>query len=249
MNINTVVKYLCALIVLIGIDAIMARPAAALTMDNGNYQVQMDDYDMTTGTTSDSGQKPADNTAQTVEGEYTGTNYKVKAGFDYNYPFTAYSFTLSQTMVDFGILSATNPVIRDLQLTVDNPPPHGYQVLAAEDHVLLSNTGNYPIPDTSCDNGSCSDSVAAPWSSTLTYGFGYRCEDKAGSACDPSFANQDYYKEFPDLSKKEAAGVIMQGKEASKTATSQITYKVNISGTQQPGKYSNHISYIAAPGY
>src|SRR5258706_14905223 len=77
------------------------------------------------------------------------------------------SLSVSQSIIDFGILSATNPVTRSLRLNV-TAGFDGYQILASEDHPLLSASAA-TIPDTSCDNGSCSSLTPAPLSNTLTY--------------------------------------------------------------------------------
>ncbi len=160
----------------------------------------------------------------------SGTNYTIET----NKPF-GFSFSLSQDVVDFGKLTATNPVIRDVDLTITSFG--NYQLLAAQDHPLRTQN-NLIIPDTTCDNGSCSEITAAPWSNTLTYGFGYKTE-----------AMQDnMYKQFGDSSRNEAMQSFLQGGKAQNQQPT-LTYKVNISGTQTPGAYSNSVIFIATPDY
>lgn len=147
----------------------------------------------------------------------------------------AFSFTLSQNSISFGPLQATNPVIRELNLQLTSL--RGYQVLAAADHSLQKQAQIF-IPDTTCDNGSCSEFTPAPWKNTLTYGFGYRQETMEA----------DNYKQFADLSRNESLQPIFEGLQAQ-NVKKKITYRVNISGTQPSESYTNTIFYIATPDY
>ena len=54
--------------------------------------------------------------------------------------------------------------------------------------------------------------------------------------------------EIPDLSRNEAPILLSEDGEAKKQQI-PLTYKVNISGTQEEGTYSNTIFYIATPNY
>ena len=161
------------------------------------------------------------------------------------------SLSVSQSIIDFGILSATNPVTRSLRLNV-TAGFDGYQILASEDHPLLSASAA-TIPDTSCDNGSCSSLTAAPWSNTLTYGFGYRCNTISGGAggtdCINGFEEEDNFKHFGNIGKNQPLIPIMAGANGDGAHQTEIIYKVNISGAQKPGEYNNTITYIAVPDF
>jgi len=167
-----------------------------------------------------------------------GTNYTVRSN-----DFTPFSLSISNGVIDFGKLSATNPVIRTSDIAITSNRP--YTVFAIQSNPLRLNE-RITIPDTTCDNGSCSETTAAPWTNTLTYGFGYRCDGNTN--CQPDFKDNTYYRQFPDNTKKEIPQVILQGAEG-KNADAKITYKINISGTQQEGAYDNIITYIATPSY
>ena len=147
----------------------------------------------------------------------------------------AFSFSLSQNVIDFGKLTATNPVLRDISLTITSKS--SYQILTSQDHPLRTKN-NLIIPDTTCDNGSCSEITEAPWANTLTYGFGYRTDAM----------QDDMYKQLADLSRNEAFQSVLQGGNVQ-NRQSKFTYKVNISGTQTPGAYSNSVTIIATPDY
>ena len=60
---------------------------------------------------------------------------------------STFSFSITEPLVDFGILSATNPVIRTTTLKISSPGS-GYQVFAYANHVLLSKK-NSTIPSPS----------------------------------------------------------------------------------------------------
>jgi hypothetical protein len=222
--------------------------ARADSMSNANYIIDMGSFNATSGKASNSNYKVATTVGETGPGLYTGKNYKVKNGFEYIYPTSsAFSFSLSETLIDFGILSATNPVTRTTTLTVNNPSV-AYKVIGYEDHPLLAGSGAR-INDATCDNGSCTEITAALWSNTLTYGFGFRCDNIAGTDCETGFKSSDDYKQFADISKKDSPQPVMTGMVSGGKRQSKVTYKVNISGTQQPGTYTNSITYIAIPSF
>jgi hypothetical protein len=209
----------------------------------------MGNLDMTAGKPSNSNYKVLNTGGQTAPGPYANSNYQVKSGFEYIYPIQNFTFSLSSTAIDFGILSATNPVTRTNTLTVSNQSASGYQVTAYENHQLSIPATGAIIPDTTCDNGSCTETTAALWSNSLTYGFGYRCDNLSGTDCASGFTTTDYYKQFTDNSKSETAQAVMSGNNVGSNKQAQITYKVNISRTQPPGTYTNNIIYIATPTF
>ncbi|MBI2420509.1 MAG: hypothetical protein HYV38_00280 [Candidatus Levybacteria bacterium] len=185
---------------------------------------------------------------QIAPGLYSGANYKVRAGFQYISSIIPFSFSISSNFVDFGVLTPTNPVTRTQTLTVGNQSASGYVVTAYENHQLLVPASGALIPDTTCDSGTCTESSSAAWTSTLTYGFGYRCDAVTTNYCASGFSTSTFYKQFADNSGSEVAQTVMTGTTA-RDQQSQITYKVNISGTQAAGQYTNVITYVATPTY
>ena len=179
-------------------------------------------------------------------GLYSGTNYRVRSGFQYIYTLYPFSFTISQTTIDFGTITPTNYVIRNNILTINNQSAGGYTVTSSENHPLLVPASGSMIPDTRCDNGLCSPIAATAWISTLTYGFGYRCDNVSGTDCVTDFSDSTFYKPF---SASPSATIVMNGINAGKNKKAQITYKVNVSSTQPAGTYSNLINYIATPTF
>lgn len=228
---------------------ISTQPVAAFTMSNLNYILEMGNLNSFAGKKSNDQFTLTDTGGQLAPGLYSGTNYKVKAGFQYIYPFVAFRFSISNLFIEFGTISPTTPVTRTNILTVSNGSAYGYQVTAFENHQLLSPSSGQIIPNTTCDAGTCTTTTAAAWTSTLTYGFGYRCDNLSGTDCSSDFATSTFYKQFPDDSAGQSPVAVMTGTNIGRNKQGQITYKVNISGAQPAGLYSNVITYIATPTY
>jgi len=223
--------------------------ASAQTMSNGSYIIQMGNLNMSAGKPTGSGFKLLFTAGQTSPGLYSGTNYKVRAGFEYIKSIIPFRFTVSDTFIDFGTVSPTVPVLRTNLLTVSNSSAFGYQVTTSQNHNLRVNTTGAEIPQTTCNGGgtgNCTTSTAALWDDPLTYGFGYRCDNINGTDCDPQFATTDYYRPFIS---SPSAIMVMHGPNAGKNKIIQVTYKLNIAGSQTAGLYTNVINYIATPTF
>ncbi|MBI4091723.1 MAG: hypothetical protein HY427_00755, partial [Candidatus Levybacteria bacterium] len=89
--------------------------------------------------------------------------------------------------------------------------------------------------------------TAAAWTSPLTYGFGYRCDNVSGSDCSSAFATTNFYKQFASEEAVEPAQVVMSTSNVGRNRQGKITYKINISASQPAGIYQNVIKYIATP--
>jgi len=227
----------------------------AITMSDNNYVLEFGTLESAAGLSSGANNKLNISLGQTAPGLFTGTNYKVRSGFQYIKSIIPFSFTIDSIGIDFGILSPTFAQTRTNTLTVGNGSANGYQVTAYEDHQLYGPNFNF-IPNTTCDNGSCNTQTAAVWTSSTTYGFGYNCSDSNTPTHCPtggnSFTNNTYYKQFADLTRNQTAQTVMQATTANKATSSAsvtITYKVNISGTQAAGVYRNDLFYVATPLY
>ncbi len=175
-----------------------------------------------------------------------GVNFKVKTGFENIPSGSFFSVSISEEVIDFGKLSPTNPIVRTVDLSVDSLSASGYSILVSENHPLENNQTN--IPDTTCDNGECDQEKAGAWTNTLTYGFGYRCDNTIGTDCNSSFSMANSYKHFADISNGETATSVMAG-IGSKQKSVRLSYKVNISRNQSQGTYANVITYIAVPNF
>lgn len=222
---------------------------AYTTMSSNTYKLKMGNFDTFAGKSSNSNYKAGITGGELGPGLYSGTNYKVRAGFQYINSIIPFQFSVSSQFVNFSTLTPGTPLTRTHTLTISNGSANGYVVTAYEDHPMRLFNYGINIPDTTCDSGSCSETTAALWNNPLTYGFGYRCDDITGTNCPSAFSTSNYYKQFADAEKSENPQVVMSGSNVGRNFKSQITYKINIASTQQAGLYQNIITYIATPTY
>jgi len=227
---------------------LFAAPSAlAQSAQNSMYKIQIENINSFADPNRSENIKPTNNNAGN---ELSGVNYKIDLGEKYSPGSSSFIFSISGTELDFGSLSPTNPVIRNNILKIKNANMAGYKVSGIENHQLTEGKKGVKIPDTTCDNGRCTDYSSDKWENTLTYGFGYRCDSSKNSCVekDNSFSKENFYKQFPDSSKDETPTTIMsEGSSLGQEA--RITYKVNISSSQPRGLYSNTITFIAIPSY
>lgn len=220
----------------------------ASTMSNDSFIIQEGNLDSFAGISSGNGIKLNQTGGETAPGLIKGNNYTLRSGFQYVNSIIRFSFSLSNTVIDFGTLSPTNPVTRAHLITISNGSAFGYQVSAYEDHELKTDTDI--IPNTACDSGTCNSTVPSSWTNTLTYGFGYRCDNITGKDCAPGFiGDSSLFKTFANAANNETPQPVMIGTTASKYRQSTITYKVNVSATQPGGDYTNQIIYVATPTF
>lgn len=204
-----------------------ASPVNAQIMSNREYILSVDDSN------------PASNIA--TQGSEINSEIRISKPF---------SIRLSTDIIDFGSLVPTNSIIRTADLEIENPNEYGYSVLVSENEPLsaTSQTNKTFISDTTCDNGLCSAQAASEWTNTLTYGFGYRCDNLRGTGCDSSFTDLNSYKHFPNIANNEDPVSIMTG-IGSISSKVRIHYKVNISANQTKGLYNNKITYLGIPNF
>lgn len=224
-------------------------PVSAINMSNTNYRLQMGTFNTAGGLSTGDSNKINITLGETAPGLYSGDNYKVRAGFQYISSIIKFRFTITEQLVDFGVLTPGTAVTRTHSLIVTNGSAAGYSVTATESSQLLNPTTGEVIPDTTCDDGTCTQTTSAAWTSALTYGFGYRCDNETGTDCASGFSDSTYYKQFPDSSKNEAGQSVMSGTNVGKNKRVRITYKANIATTQQGGFYRNFVNYVATPTF
>ena len=220
----------------------MHNVAIADTVYNDNYSIDVDTIDTNPQPTPKSPQQVLGSVTQSLKSDFTtGPNYTVNESTD------SFGFGLSQDAIDLGVLSASNPVIRTSEIYLTNSEKGG-QVLTYQNHPLFSQDKK-TIEDTTCDNGACTETTAAPWGSSLTYGFGFRCDSDATGICDQQFNASNAFKQYPDDSRGEQSQPIVLSNRSNGSSTSKITYKVTISGTQTQEGYYNTITYLAIPNF
>lgn len=221
--------------------------AKALTMSNSNFILKMGNFNSFAGRKTGSGFTLTDTGGQLGPGLYSGTNYKVRAGFQYISSIIKFRFRITETRIDFGPLTATNPVTRIQNLLVDNGSAAGYAVTASESRQLTNDASAATIPNTTCDSGTCTTTTASPWTSTLTYGFGYNCAGVSSpNVCASGFIDNTYFKSF---AASPSAATVMTSTNVGRNQEVQLTYKVNIAATQPSGSYTNTIQFVATPTF
>lgn len=222
----------------------------ALTMSDGNNVITTKGLNVASGFTENEDYKLRSATDDSNAEILEGVNFKIKKGFENLKSIPPFSISLSSGIIDFGILSPTNPIVRTVDLATQSSAVYGYSVLVSENKSLASTppSSRVFIPDTTCDKGECGVYNASAWINALTYGFGYRCDNLAGVDCDNSFVKANSYKRFPNIANNDDPISIMAG-IGSNDSKVRISYKVNISGNQTQDTYSNVITYIAVPNF
>lgn len=217
------IKRLIILLLPIVFLAMYCAPLYAFTISNDNYILQIN---------------PALKDPQEANAPTTPSAPPIRK------PILPFGVTISQSFIDFGILSPTYPVIRTNNISITKGSASGYQLLAFNDHPLENSAKNI-IPDTSCNSGSCTTTLSEPWTSTLSYGLGYRC-DLETQGCN-AFLDSNSFMRFAHEGDAEQPYAMIKSVKSLEQA--QITYKLNISKTQNQGFYTNTITYLAIPMY
>lgn len=220
---------------------------AQSSMSNNLYIIRWPNLNSFAGKPSSADYSLGITGGQISPGLYSGSNYKVRAGFQYIHSIIPFSFSISSVFIDFGPITPGSPVTRTNTLTISNGSAYGYSVLANENHPLRNLATGFTIPDTTCDSGTCDEATSAEWVNLTTFGFGYRCDNITGTDCNSDFSNANYYKQFASSESAELIQPVMIGANVGREITSEITYKINISSTQPAGTYQNAIMYIAIP--
>lgn len=204
------------------------EPASALTMKNDTYMLELQ---------LESEQKPTPTITEPAKvlGEETKRS-------DF------FTFSISPELVDFGPLDPTNPVLRKSTLRITSADANGYAIYASENHSPAAVTGT-SIPNTSCDDGNCSQTIASLWTNVLTYGFGYRCESKEPNRCVSGFENADTFMRFSDESLKESPSLVLFSRGRKGDEQASITYKMTVAQNQEKALYQNVVTYIAIPAF
>ena len=212
-------------------------------LSSDNYQIQLGNFNMTSGTKTSSTYNLTDTVGQTAAEFFTSSGYHVKAGFQYLYTLYDFSFSLSSLAISLTPTPNTFTV-GSHTLTV-TAPGQGYSVTAYETSKLKDSAGA-TIPDTTCDSGTCTESAGSAWVTPTHNGFGYNV---SGDDHDPDFTSSSVFRPFPDLSASEPPATIMTTAVAGKNRLATVTYQLSISGAQAAGDYSTQIIYLATPVY
>lgn len=221
--------------------------ALADTLTSPAFEIDMSTINITGGSKSSASFKLTDTVGQTFQGRFDSAGYVLKAGFQYIYTQTPFTFTISNLDLNFGSLISGTPSLLTNLLTVTTGSAYGYTVKTIEDHPLRLNNGVTTIPDTSCDLASpCTQSDATVWADNARYGFGYNIQGTDVDIAD--FVNNSYFRPFPVQNLDQPATIMSRVGVATNSAAT-VTYKVNISGAQAAGTYQNNLQFIAIPSF
>lgn len=220
--------------------------AQAENMSSDSYQIQFGNFNVTSGQKSSSSYSVTDTVGQIAPGEFTGTGYVVKAGFQYIYPFKTFSFKISKLTIALGDLTYGSFNTDSHTLIVDTDGAGGYAVRAFETHPLRLQNGTTTIPDTTCDAGTCSETTAQVWTDATNPGFGF---NMTGDDVAADFVNSTYFRQFANLAGAESMQTIMSGSSMSTNRNATVTYKVAPQGNQEAGNYETLVVFTAIPTY
>lgn len=220
---------------------------SAQEMSSENFKVQGGNFNMTSGEKSSANFKLSDIVGQTAAGQFSSKGYYLQAGFQNSALGSIFSFTISPTIIDFGLLKPDAPVEKSLHLTIVNGDVLGYRVSVSENQ-SLSTAAQAEIADTLCDADNekpCSIGKSAKWIDTKTYGLGYHVFAKTAPQ---DFADDNFFRPFPALSRNEPPRVILESQSKNIKDSALMTVKVNIGPNQPVGNYRNIISFTAVAG-
>ncbi|MBI3379541.1 hypothetical protein HY029_02160 [Candidatus Gottesmanbacteria bacterium] len=151
-------------------------------MNSQNYRIDGGNFNMTSGNKSSKNFKLSDVVGQTGANIFASKGFIIQSGFLNSYAGTAFAFSVSPTLVDFGILSPNVATEKEVRISISNGNTTGYNVKVSENQPLSTSVAA-EIPDTVCDINTtpCTKNTASVWKQTSTYGFGYNMSGKTVS--------------------------------------------------------------------
>ncbi|MBI2326216.1 hypothetical protein HYU91_02395 [Candidatus Collierbacteria bacterium] len=228
-------------------NLIIPPVALADNLRSSDFRIQMGTINSGGGNQSGGGFKLANTVGQTAQGQFDVAGYRVRAGFQYIHSIIPFTFSVDKIAVNFGTVLPSTIYTDTNVLTVHAGGAYGYVVKAIENQ-LLTSSGSTTIPNTTCDPAlTCSLSDATPWTSTLSYGFGYNMSGDDTDTGD--FVNSTYFRPFPANSLAQNPVTIMSKSGVTRASVATVTYQLIVSPTQPAGTYRNIIQYLAIPSF
>ncbi len=229
----------------------------AVNMESSRYQIQAGNVNIGADEMIGSGNKLSITLGQLAAGEFNRNGYVIKAGFQYLHSIIPFTFSISNTNINLGVLKANTPTVSEpTKLTVSFGGAGQYLVTAIKKTPFQTMAGGEAIPDTTCDGGSntCTSGAAKLWTSNNAYGFGY---NMVGVDIPSDFLNTNYFRPFNEETNNEEPVAIMTNVNVTKNPASSpqnrkqsaITFKVNVSPNQSGGSYQTIIHFVAIPSF
>ncbi|MDQ3008346.1 MAG: hypothetical protein M3Q81_02000 [bacterium] len=225
------------------------QTALAERLESDSYVIQFGNFNVTSGQKSSASYTVTDTVGQTGAGpfgQYGSSSYFVGAGFQYIYQIDTFSFRLSRTAVDLGVVTPDSHNSGSHTMSITTRGAGGYAVSAYEIHPLRTVGGGNVIADTTCDAGTCDETSAAIWSNQSIPGFGF---NMTGNDIPTDFTSSNYFRQFADASLVEPMQIVMSSSSINTERTATVTYKVGAPGSQAAGAYQTGVVYVAVPGY
>jgi hypothetical protein len=144
----------------------------------------------------------------------------------------------SQPYISYGFLVPGEAIIRSDTVLTRTSNKDGGTLYIFQNGLLTAKEQNAVIPNTSCDAGGCNPSLASIWESSLTFGFGIRCEN---SSCLSDFSQDNAFRPL------SSTGAYPYSRATDTLTESEIIYKLNIAPNQSPQPYTNKVTYIIVP--
>lgn len=244
--------FVLALTQLIISPSFFVNQVLAENLESDSYIIQFGNFNITSGEKSGDTYTVTDTVGQSFAGpygEYGVSNYFLGSGFQYIYQIKPFRFVISNTNINLGLLTAQAHNTAAHTLLINAPNAGGYTIYTYEAHPLQTIDGSYAIPDTTCDNNDCDETVAALWQDTTVGGFGFNVQ---GADVASDFISSDHFRQFANkaaTSPVEPMEAIMSTTSAAFERQSTVTYKAGLSGSEAAGRYQTSVIYVAVPGY
>jgi hypothetical protein len=153
----------------------------------------------------------------------------------------------TSTTIAFGNVSANTFYIACQDVEISTNAAFGYSATCQE-QTRMKTSGGVAIPDTTCDNGSCTESAGAAWTDASKNGFGHTCRNQVNNDCVSAYANGTKFRQFADISLGETAQEFMASSTTA-TAKSRVKFRLSPAAGQAAGAYITTITYIITPTF
>jgi hypothetical protein len=218
-----------------GLPASAGSTFAARRTDNGN--VSEDKIATSTGTYSATGSLPSAN-----DWVMSMATFRPGAGCVGDDGAAVNSIATTATSVPFGIISPNTFYQGCQDLIVSTNAGNGYSVTVQESSAMRTVDGRFSIPDTTCDGGTCTESVAAAWTNATKNGFGHTCANQSMHDCNAAYSSGTNFRQVANISAGETAQSVMSSSTAA-TATGRVKYRLSTGAAQPAGTYTTIITY------
>ena len=205
---------------------------------------------MTSGNKASQNFKLSDVVGQTSANVFASKGYIIQTGFANTAAGAPFAFSVSPTLVDFGLLVPNIPVEKEVRISISNGNATGYNVKVAQNQSLSTSVGA-EIPDTICDTKQpaggqpCNNTSASQWIMNSSYGFGYKL---AGKTVSTDLVKDNYYRPFAQTRKNEQAAMILESHAKKVVDQATMTLRLVVGPNQPVGQYKNVITFTAMVG-